>query len=166
VTADTRVVFSKGPRSSFKTGTLKAIVVARHVIICFAGDVLAGLEGVRGFARELGKGRPVDGLFPRLQELASDGRRIVEFIVADGRAGSQLTRVRNSGIECGLQSAWIGDQQGFERFQRERNRPTDSMSALESQLQPATRVMAILRRAMQASLTIRPSSPLAISALR
>jgi len=62
IVSDTRVVFPEGPRSSFKTGTLKAIVVGRYVTICFAGDVLAGLEGVRSFARELGEGRPVDDL--------------------------------------------------------------------------------------------------------
>jgi hypothetical protein len=150
IVSDTRVVFTEGPRSRFKTGTLKAIVVARHVIICFAGDVLAGLEGVHGFARELGKGRPVDDLIPRLQVLASDDRRNAEFIVADGEGGSRLTRVRSGGVEHGLQSAWIGDKQGFERFQRERNRPPDPMSSLESQLPPAIRVMAKLRHAMQA----------------
>lgn len=150
IVSDTRVVFPEGPRSSFKTGTLKAIVVGRYVTICFAGDVLAGLEGVRSFARELGEGRPVDDLLPRLQELASNDRRIVEFIVANGEAGSQVTRIRNGGVERCLQFGWIGDQHGFDRFQRERNRPPHSMSALESHLPPATRIMATLRRAMQA----------------
>src|SRR5438105_6934235 len=58
IVSDTRVVFPEGPRSSFKTGTLKTVIITRDVTICFAGDVIAGLNGVRGFAKELrGGGR-------------------------------------------------------------------------------------------------------------
>lgn len=151
IVSDTRVVFPDGSRSSFKTGTLKAIIVARDITICFAGDVLLGLKGVREFARELVNGRLVDDLLPRLQDLASDGRKTVEFIVARGKGSSQLTRIRNNGIECNLHSAWIGDQDGFERFQAERNRPLDSTeSEIETNLPPPARIMSTLQRAMQA----------------
>ncbi|HET6771375.1 MAG TPA: hypothetical protein VFH75_07035 [Actinomycetota bacterium] len=151
IVSDTRVGFPDDRRPSLKTGTLKAVIVAPGVTVCFAGDVGAGLEGVRGFAREVDKGRAVAGLVPRLQELASDDRRPVEFVVARGGGGSQLTRIRNSGTERSLQSAWIGDQDAFERFQQERNMPRDSLqSALESKLPPAARIMHKLRLAMDA----------------
>ena len=149
IVSDTRVVFPEGPRSSFKTGTLKTVIITRDVTICFAGDVIAGLNGVRGFAKELRGGGPVDDLLLRLQELTSDDQRVVEFIVATGKSTSQLTRIRNGGVERSLGSAWIGDQEGFERFQRARHTPLDHVSAMESTLPPATRVMARLRRAMQ-----------------
>src|SRR5439155_25075229 len=53
------------------------------------------------------------------------------------------------GVERSVGSAWIGAQEGFERFQRARHTPLDHVSAIESTLPPATRVMARLRGAMQ-----------------
>ena len=151
IVSDTRISFPEGPRVNFKTDALKAIVITCEITICFAGDVVLGLDGVREFAREIRKGRPIDDLLARLQELASQIRRSVEFIVATGTSRSQLIRFRKSGIEHRLLTAWIGDQDGFERFQRERNTPPDTTTArLESTLSPAVRVMAILRRSMQA----------------
>jgi hypothetical protein len=151
IVSDTRITFPDGPRSSFKTGTLKAIVVTRDVTICFAGDVVAGLDGAREFARGLREGRSFDQLLARLEELASNDRRVVEFIVATGSSGSQLVRIRKSRVENHLATAWIGCQEGFERFQKERNRPPDAMTALlESKLPTAVKVMATLRRALQA----------------
>jgi hypothetical protein len=154
IVSDTRVLFPEGPRSSFKTGTLKAIVVARDVTICFAGDVIAGLEGVRGFARGLGEGHSVDDLLPALQEFSSAKRRIVEFIVATGERSSQLRLIHSGVVERALPFAWIGDQLAFERFQRERNRPRDFVWSLveTSDLPPATRIMTTLIRAMRATI--------------
>lgn len=151
IVSDTRITFPDGPRSSFKTDTLKAIVVTHDVTICFAGDVVAGLDGVREFARGLREGRPVADLLKRLEVLASDDRRIVEFIVARGPGGSQLTRIRKSGIEPSLSTAWIGDQEAFERFQKERNKMPNSVAGpLDSMLPAAIRTMVTLDRAMQA----------------
>ncbi|MEK7761439.1 MAG: hypothetical protein AAB433_07655 [Nitrospirota bacterium] len=151
IISDTRVVFPDGPRSSFTTDTLKAVVVARDFTICFAGDVLAGLEGVREFAREIEMGQPVENLLPRLHELTLNRRRPVEFIVAQRSCQPQLTRISDGGIEHNLQTVWIGDQNGFERFQAERNKTLDSVgSLLENHLTPSGRVMNSLQRAMQA----------------
>lgn len=151
IVSDTRVVFPAGQRSSYKNGTLKAIVIARNVTICFAGDVVAGLAGVREFARGLGEGRLFDDLLLKLQVLTSDNRRMVEFIVVNVDADSHLTRIRNGEIERDLQSAWIGDKQGFERFQAERLKQPDSTTVwVESALSPAARVMTKLQRAMKA----------------
>jgi hypothetical protein len=96
------------------------------------------------------KACPVDELVPALQELSSDRRRIVEFIVAKGEVAPQLTRIRDGAVEPSLQSTWIGDQEAFERFQTERHRPPGLAAALESDLPPTTRVMATLTRAMRA----------------
>ena len=121
IVSDTRVTLPFGQRSNFKTGTLKTIAITREVTISFAGDVDVGLHAVRGFARELKQGRAVANLLPALQELASDDT--VEFIVATGDASSQLTRIRKRGIERSIPYAWVGDQDGFERFQQARNAP-------------------------------------------
>jgi hypothetical protein len=139
IVSDTRVAFPDGPRSSFKTGTLKAIIIARDVTICFAGDVSAGLDAVRHFAAEIEAGGPVEGLIPHLQETASNERRVVEFIVAIGGDVPELIRIAGGRGERGLQVAWIGDQNAFEMFQRERHRPSRWPPEFESRLPPATR---------------------------
>jgi hypothetical protein len=120
IVSDTRVTF-EWERASFKTGTLKAIIVSPTVTICFAGDVGAGLDGVRNFARHLIAGTGLDDLLPHLQKLTTDQRRSVEFIIASSGAESTLTRIRGGEIEINLLTAWIGDQDGFERFQEERH---------------------------------------------
>jgi hypothetical protein len=151
IVSDTRVGFLDARRSSFKTGTLKAIVITREVTICFAGDVSVGLDGVRRFATCLKAGEPLDELLPVLQELTSDGRRSVEFIAASAAASSMLTRVRDGQIERTLHSAWIGDRDGFERFQQERQKLVGELQfKMMNQLPPGTKAMHALGHAMQA----------------
>jgi hypothetical protein len=151
IVSDTRVGFFHGQRPNFKTGTLKAIVVTREVTICFAGDVGAGLDGVRHFAKRLRAGDPLDDLLPPLRELTSDGRRRVEFIVASAKPGSMLTRICEGHIEGTLHVAWIGDDAAFERFQEERHKPVDGFRLrMMNQLPPGARAMSALDNAMEA----------------
>jgi hypothetical protein len=101
----------------------------------------------------LGEHHSISALMPKLQALASDGNKPVEFIVANTHSGSQLIRIRRSEIEYGLQAAWIGDQNAFERFQRERSKtPDNGHLFIERHLSPGARVMSTLQRAMQATI--------------
>lgn len=123
IVSDTRVTFPEGPRSSFKTGTLKAIVLKRDLTICFTGDVTRGLAAVREFAKRVREGVAADDLLPQLQETTRSNGRIVEFIVADmASGGGLLTRIRKDILERNLRHAWIGDKEAFDRFQAERHR--------------------------------------------
>jgi hypothetical protein len=150
IVSDTRVTF-EWKRPTFKTGTLKAIVLSPTVTICFAGDVLAGLEGVRDFARGLTETNKFDELLPNLQKRTVDRQRRVEFIVASVAAGSSITRIRDAEIELKLDSAWIGDHDAFERFQEERHKPLKGFQLeMMNQLPPSGRVMMALGNAMQA----------------
>jgi hypothetical protein len=151
IVSDTRVTFVDARRSSFKAGTLKAIVAAIDITICFSGDLHAGLDGVRRFARRLRTGETLDDLLPHLAMLTSEGERSVEFIIANAEAGSMLTRVRCGKIEENLQSAWIGDHDGFERFQEKRHRPVDSFRLeMMNGLPPGAQAMLALSDAMDA----------------
>jgi hypothetical protein len=59
--------------------------------------------------------------------------------------------------ERSLPVAWIGNQAGFERFQRERNRQLDAgLATLETVLPPAVKTMATLQRAMRAVIDDPP----------
>jgi hypothetical protein len=142
IVSDTHVTFPDGSRSSYKTGTLKAIIVDRHTAICFAGDVVSGLKGVREFAKGLKDGLQIDNLLTDLQQLTANDRRAVEFIVATGNTGAQLSRIRDGNLEQNLGVAWIGDRDGFERFQRERHQPSYFESLMGSLLPAETRDMA------------------------
>ena len=151
IVSDTRVGFDDARRPTFKTGTLKAIIVARKVTICFAGDVAIGLDGVRRFARRLRVRESLDDLLLDLRNLTSDSRRHVEFIVASAEAGSVLIRVRDGEIERNLHSAWIGDHDAFERFQEQRHKPIDSVRLkMMDQLPAGAKVMLTLGDALQA----------------
>jgi hypothetical protein len=150
IVSDTRVTF-EWKRPTFKTGTLKAIVLSPTVTICFAGDVLAGLEGVRDFARALTETNKFDELLPNLQKRTVAGQRRVEFILASVAAGSSITRIRDAEIERKLDSAWIGDHDAFERFQEERQKPLKEFQLeMMNQLPASGRVMMALGNAMQA----------------
>jgi hypothetical protein len=85
--------------------------------------------GIAALPLRLPCGRLVKVLI-KLGEQTSDDRRGVEFLVAIGGVDGELIRIRRGAIERGLQVAWIGDLAGFERFQRERNRPLDDASSL------------------------------------
>jgi hypothetical protein len=149
--SDMRATYPDGRRPQFKTDTLKAIVVAPSITVCFAGDVQAGLQGVRQFALELRESSPLERLIDSLQTLTLDNRRPVDFIVATNSTNCQLTRIRGSLVERNLQIAWIGDPAAFEAFQLERNRPQDELrKTIESSLTPAQVVMSRLGRAMDA----------------
>ena len=151
IVADTRVTRTdrQAREPGFK-GTLKSVVVRPDAVVCFAGDVVAGLGAVREVARGLQVGETVDGLLPHLQVVASDPRREVEFIVATDQPDSQLTRVRYDSIERNLDSAWTGDHEAFERFQQARHAPVDSgWVELESKLPASAREGIRLGEAMQ-----------------
>ena len=151
IVADMRALYPDGRRPKFKTDTLKAVVVAKATTVCFAGDVDAGLAGVRAFARGLHESTSLETRLDLLQELAADSRRPVDFIVAMGREARQLSRIRSTGVESDLQTAWIGDQTAFECFQTERNKPVDEgRRSIESFLTPSQRIMSSLQRAMDA----------------
>jgi hypothetical protein len=68
--------------------SLKAVVVARDISICFAGDVVGGrsrgLDSVREVATQLSERTSVDELFVMPQERTSHERRSSEFLVATG----------------------------------------------------------------------------------
>jgi len=149
--SDMRAIYPDGTKPQFKTDTLKTIVIAPNITVCFAGDVQAGLQGVRQCAQELRDSSPFDRLIDGLQLLSSNPNQPVDFIVATNRNDCQLTRIRDGQVERDLQTAWIGDSVAFELFQLERNRPLDdTRKMIEGSLTPTQRVMSTLCRAMGA----------------
>jgi hypothetical protein len=151
IVSDTRVVFPWGKRPSFKTGTLKAVVITRKLTVCFAGDVLTGLAIVREVNFQLNQGRTIEDLLSDLQQQSADSYKPVDFIVAVAGVQSQLTRISQGRIERGMQSAWIGDRDGFDRFQAERLKPqTATQAMLEQGVSQSVKTMIRLRRAMEA----------------
>jgi len=120
ITSDIQVDRWDGRRAALTDGTLKAIVLSQSVTICFAGLVEQGLAAVREFAAGLNVGRAVDDLLPSLNRVSATGA--VDFIVARRHRIEQLTRITERGIEGRLPITWIGDQNGFEQFQRARSR--------------------------------------------
>jgi hypothetical protein len=160
IVSDTRVVLPHEQRPSFKQGTLKAIVIRRDLVVCFAGDVVAGLDGIREFAGELDRGRAVDDLLGMLQERTLDDRRVVEFILATDVPDAQLMRLQGGTLERNLESSWIGDHAAFERFQQARYALTvDPLEAeLDKQfaLPPSAKLMSVLQRAMAAVIADPP----------
>ncbi|MGB7543832.1 MAG: hypothetical protein WBM28_17665 [Burkholderiales bacterium] len=120
ITSDIQVGRWDGRKTALKDGTLKAIVLSQWVTICFAGLVKQGLDAVREFAAGLNAGRAVDDLLPMLNRISATGA--VDFIVARRHRVEQLTRITENGVERRLPIAWIGDQHGFEQFQRARRK--------------------------------------------
>lgn len=151
IVSDTRVGFLDGRRPSYKTGTLKTIVLTPELSASFAGDVDAGLSGVRYFARGLMAGLAADELLPHLLELSADSHRPVDFILASAAIDSTLTRVRAGKLEPELSSAWVGDKDAFERFQEERLRPVEGFRLeMLNGLPTSTRALLTLGDAMKA----------------
>lgn len=150
IVSDTRVTFESS-RPSFKTGTLKAIVVSRTAAICFAGDVVAGLDGVRHFAKRILVGATLDELLLELQARTANSTRVAEFLVAIAGEKPTISRVRGGTVERNLHSAWIGDQCAFEHFQAERLKPvTGFQLEMMKQLTSGQRAISILGQAMEA----------------
>lgn len=140
ITSDIQVSRWDGRRVDLAEGTLKAIVLSSSVTICFAGLVEQGLAAIRELAAGLHAGRAVDDLLPVLNRVSATGT--VDFIVARRHRIEQLTRITERGVERRLPIAWIGDQNGFEEFQRARSkerlavqitsRPSSSMHELRA----------------------------------
>jgi hypothetical protein len=149
IVSDTRVSFADQRRPSFKTGTLKAIVVNARLVICFAGDVQAGLGSIRRCAKELNLGHSLEHLKDALCVATKSAKESVEFIVAEASSPVVLTRIRDGVVESKLQSVWIGDHKAFERFQRARHEPSQwSQEGLTSLLTPGQITMLTLGHAM------------------
>jgi len=144
ITSDIQVGRWDGRKAALKDGTLKSIVLSQWVTICFAGLVKQGLDAVREFAVGLNAGRTVDDLLPALNRISATGA--VDFIVARRHRIDQITRITENGIEHRLPITWIGDQHGFEQFQRARSKvlPGSKISS------PPAIVMQELRAAMKA----------------
>ena len=84
IVSDTRVTLpeTEAGRPSFRRDTLKAIVLSREAVVCFAGDVDRGLRSVREAAVALASGEPPDSLVHILFESIQDTSKEVEFVVA------------------------------------------------------------------------------------
>ena len=146
--SDTRVTLRDGQRSSYKTGSLKAVVLNPKFSICFAGDVLSGLRGIRKCAALLAVGESAAALLTTLTALTVD--KHVEFLVAQGGGGPQLARVREGSVEHDLSTAWIGDHKAFARFQQERLSSDPLEATLSAGMRASSRAMHRLQRAMHA----------------
>jgi hypothetical protein len=148
IVSDTRVTFQDERRPSFKSGTLKTIVVSREFAIAFSGDVEVGLRAVRAFAECVKRGCYNEDAELKLLEAASQGA--TGFIIARAGANHGLIRIR-SRIERDLPAAWIGDPTAFEKFQAARNRHRGPNEASRSSLLPQSpQVMMSLNEAMSA----------------
>jgi hypothetical protein len=120
IVSDTRVSYPGLPLA-YKTGTLKTVVLRPDIAVSFAGDVEAGLGAIRQVANDLRGGSKVEAALSTLQNQTAGVPDGADFIVAVDGQDWQLSRIRGGHIERGLTSAWIGDQQAFERFQRARH---------------------------------------------
>lgn len=148
IVSDTRV-FHPGQRHSYKTGTLKTVVVRRDLTLCFSGQVEGGLEAIRGSAANVYAGGSIKDSISTLRN-RSEALPVEFLVAAEGQDG--LTRIRAGEVEDGLETTWIGDQAAFERFQRARFSLDESQleAALMAGLPPGPRAMMRLQKAMAA----------------
>lgn len=117
IVSDTRVSYQDGTRSSYRNGTLKAIALSPEIALCFAGDVVKGLECARCAARQLELQIPLDVILRDLRDATLVPLGNVDFIVACQSPQPQIYRIRSGEIESDLHTAWIGDIAAFEFFQ-------------------------------------------------
>lgn len=151
VVSDTRITFPGGPRSSFKTGSLKAVTLTPQIAVCLAGDVHLGMRGIRAAGALLGAGAAMSDVVVALTELTADERRVVEFLVAEGPGRPQITRIASGRVEAALSTAWIGDRAAFERFQQAWHTEEEpSWEPLLAGPPASTVTMSRLQRAMRA----------------
>jgi hypothetical protein len=150
IVSDTWISFPYDAKLNYKKGILKTVIITPEITICFAGNVKVGLGAMRQFANGIRAGQPIDDLIPDLLGSESDHERYTEFIIANTKADSKLIRIRGQKIERELESAWIGDQNGFERFQEERNRLLDNLSLTLSQESDGSKMLMVMHDAMKA----------------
>jgi len=149
IVSDTRLLYPSRP-SAYKTGTLKTVVLHRDVTVGFAGDVGLGLGTIRGIASDLQHGGTFDDVLSTVKYRTATDPDSVEFIVAVEGKDWQLARIRQGHVEQGLSSAWIGDREAFERFQRARHAPDPLQAFVEAKVGPGPSALLRLGNAMQA----------------
>jgi hypothetical protein len=91
----------------------------------------------------------LEGLVSTLQDRTESNREVVEFIVAVDRSDWSLNRIRGGQIERDMNSAWIGDHDAFERFQRLRNAPHPFDGVIRDKLGPSAVALLRLGTAME-----------------
>lgn len=148
IVSDTHVLFPDSRRTRFESDTLKAVVLNRDLVLCFAGDVAVGLDAVRSFATGLEDGKSLEDLRGELEHTVKAARRGLEFILATFDTAAPLLRITAAGIERDVQMTWIGDQEGYEVFQRARVPQDPVWAEVERALPAPTQAMARLQRAM------------------
>jgi hypothetical protein len=150
VLSDTHVLPSFGATPTYRTNALKAVILSPDTCVCFAGEVAAGLTGVRQASRHIEDGDTPAEVVAALQRVIDETQRDVEFLVARCGGDWQLARVRGDGAETDLMNAWIGDREAFERFQEARHAYTppsyakDLSSAIVTDLQLREGMTAVL----------------------
>ena len=147
IVSDTHITEQGGLLRPTLRDTIKAIIISLEIVISYAGDVIAGLQGARGFAQGLSDGRTPNECLTELQALSTVERRPVQFLAA---VGQTLTRIRNGNVESELRVAWVGDQLAFERFQEERHSPQVDGKEMLRHLSDGARVMSTLTRCLDA----------------
>ena len=150
IVSDTRVQFLDGKKSSYKTDTLKTIVISPTLALSFSGDVEIALDMVRSVAEVIDTGGSVEDMIPKLAAATSYPDRSVQFIVSHSSPDIGLIKIEDGLVERDLKTTWIGDKQGFECFQSSRLSQDSFRTEVHSTLPPAARLLSIMRTAMRA----------------
>lgn len=112
----TRVQPPHEARSTYREGTLKAVVISPQFAVCFAGDMGAGLAGVRDAARRAAAGARAEEIVEGLQRAATAAPHHIEFLLAVCGGDWQLAKIDRNGAAQPPSLAWVGDPEGFEAF--------------------------------------------------
>lgn len=119
IVSDMRLSIDHEVRPNPKTDILKALVLSKTIVVCFAGNVELALESIREANRQLIDGVECTKIITYLASKTSGNE--VEFLYVVGRLESEIIRIRAGNIETKLEVAWVGDPDAFSAFQNQRN---------------------------------------------
>lgn len=115
--SDSKITDEKFVRSNPLSGMLKTLIIHPFVCVSFSGNVYFAKKAIEIFFEK--KIEQLDLLISILLAINNESNNTTDFIVASVIGDiPKLFKISDAKVEQDLTSAWIGDKDGFEYFQK------------------------------------------------
>ena len=115
IESDTQVTFhnTRMPRHS---GKLKSIIISQDIVVSFAGNYEYGCESLNDIL-EINSPK-VEEIIEILLKSNISSDNEVEYILSIANNGKEIIEIKENKVRRNLVSAWIGNVEGFKKFQK------------------------------------------------
>lgn len=120
--SDTKITNPQKPLKGMENSTLKAVILNHNVCVCYAGNVGRGHSAIQKLYSQIELNFDLEEVLAFLQKQNVEGEGDTDFILASLTPKPSLYKIQNGIIDREVQTAWIGEKEGFSTLQMYRSK--------------------------------------------